>query len=295
MAYYLTNLLQDMYSSLGQMDVTTATGGSTTTFVDTKLAGLYNDDDLNGWTLFVIRDAGGLGASPEGQFTRITDYVASTTTSTIATLPTGIAAGDTIGYVKILYPLYTMIEVINRALRSLGVIEYVDTASIVPVAGQTEYTLPAVMKYERPVRVSVNTNVSDRNDNQWYDILDYEIQYSVPGENGKLIFKDPPPSGHLVRVVYRTVHPFLTAYNSPVSENIHPTLATAAAAEKALEWQNSRLSGSDEFFLQRWNDAKRHLMDAKQEYPIRMSKPKPKVFGISRGQYIVDTSHDPNY
>jgi hypothetical protein len=44
MAYYLWQLLRDAYAELGQLTIAAATGGSTTTVVDSKLTGTGRDD-----------------------------------------------------------------------------------------------------------------------------------------------------------------------------------------------------------------------------------------------------------
>jgi hypothetical protein len=70
------------WRALGKITDLEATGGSTTTIVSTY-SPFTADDNLNNGTAIVVRDAGGAGAAPEGQFSVITDYVASTKTWTI--------------------------------------------------------------------------------------------------------------------------------------------------------------------------------------------------------------------
>lgn len=45
MTFYLWQVLRDAYAELGQLQVSAATGGSTTTVVDTTLPGTGKDDD----------------------------------------------------------------------------------------------------------------------------------------------------------------------------------------------------------------------------------------------------------
>jgi len=121
----LTHVLQTLYRRLGGK-VTTATGGSTTTAIDTKLEAELEegntDDIFNGGTLIVLEDAGLAFAAPEGEFSRITDYDAATTTITFSpALTTAPASGDKIVIALPDFPLYDMIEVVNDALRDLVV------------------------------------------------------------------------------------------------------------------------------------------------------------------------------
>jgi hypothetical protein len=81
-----------------------------------------------------------------------------------------------------------------------------------------------------------------------------------------------------IQIVYEGIHPKLTAYNSPVSEIIHPHLAQMAATEMCLRWQNSRLQGGDDFLLQRWNDSKVTLQRATLDHPIWKPRRKPRLF-----------------
>src|SRR5688572_17715489 len=119
-ANQLTHVLQQLFRRIGGK-VTLATSGSTTTAVDTKLADELadgNEDDLfNGGTLLVLEDAGGLSAAPEGEFSRITDYVAGSQTLTFSPAMTAApASGDRIIIVPPDFPLYDMIEIVNDAL-----------------------------------------------------------------------------------------------------------------------------------------------------------------------------------
>jgi len=99
---YLSNLLQKVYSDLGQTPKNygqfVATGGSTTTFVNSGFGELESPpetDAFKNMIAFVVRDAGGVSASPEGKFKRITAYDDSTYTGTLeATITDSIASGD---------------------------------------------------------------------------------------------------------------------------------------------------------------------------------------------------------
>lgn len=71
----------------------TATGGSTTTFVDSNL-GFANDDDLNGGYIIIVSCAA--DSSLNGKKVKISDYAQSSGTITLAeTLSSALASGDT--------------------------------------------------------------------------------------------------------------------------------------------------------------------------------------------------------
>ena len=93
----LSNILRDSLVKLGQLQVFTATGGTTTTIVDSDLGG--TDSDFVRGTMVVIRDAGGASAAPENEFAEITAYTSSTGTLTGAasSFTVAPASGDTYG------------------------------------------------------------------------------------------------------------------------------------------------------------------------------------------------------
>ena len=168
MAFTLSNMLQGVYKALGQLRVSTATGGSTTTIVDTKRVGTANDDDFRNGVAFVVRDAGGASAAPEGEFNRISAYVDSTGTFTVDTAYTAApASGDTYAWANQQYPIYEMIQAMNDGLRLLGDVPLVDTTTLDTAAAQTEYAAAVAWKRRRPYRIDIQGRTGDADDNQW--------------------------------------------------------------------------------------------------------------------------------
>ena len=148
------------------MEVYTATGGSTTSVISTNIdPDALGDDDPKGGTLMLIRDAGGLGAAPQGEARTITAYSAATQTFTVSPAFTvAPAVGDTFGVTKNIYLFETMIELVNDALASLGTIQYVDT-SLVTTSNTREYTLPLALKYKVQM-----VEVADDDGNDFYGV-----------------------------------------------------------------------------------------------------------------------------
>lgn len=286
MALTLSQVLQIVYRQLGQAEETTVTGGSTTTAIDTKLGDRYGDDDIKDGALFVVRDAAGAGAAPEGEYSLIASYAQATNTiTTRSTLTAAVASGDKIMITNASYPLETMVSLVNDALQEIGTIQYAEVATVVPTATYTEYQWDITIKYTRPVRVAIQGNTSNASDNQWQVLHDWELIPAAPGSDGKIIFKGQPPTGHTVQIIYETLHPAVNAYNSTIAESIHPQLIAALAVEKALEWQNSRTQGTDQFMLQRWNDAKvrsREMMSRFKPYKAQRASRKYLIVGQER-------------
>ena len=269
--------MQGIYKSLGQMNVTTATGGSATTAIDTKQTGLHRDDDWKEGTLFVIHDAAGAGASPEGKFQRISGYTDSNTTFTIDTTVTdAIAAGDTFGFTSQKYPLHVMIQMVNDGLRLLGDVPAMDTTTLDTATSKTEYAAAVAWKRRRPYRVDIQTKIDDSDDNQWVETTDYDWVPAAGGSTGLIVFHFQPVTTRDIRVWYRGPHPDLYTYSDVVNETIDPELAILAGTLKALEWRVSRSGGADPFEMQRLNDAKvefaRRSVSDSPEKPKRGTK-----------------------
>jgi len=280
MAFTLSDLLQGAYRKLGQTETFSATGGSTSTAIDTKFKEKFQDDTLTDFTLFVAKDAGGAGAAPEGEFSVITIYVESTNTITISpSVTVAIAAGDRITLASNIYPLQEMIQLANDTLVELGPI-ILPYTTLSTVAAQTEYSIPVAQK-RQVVRVQVATR-SDTDDNQWKDLAtgSWEVMPNTAGSVDLLILRDELDAGWTLKVWYKADHPYVETYDDVILEHIHPTVAVAGLRVKALEWLNSKISGSEDFYIDSLNDARREFDIAQIKHPI------PRMKKKNRGLYI---------
>jgi len=233
MAYCLTNLIQGAVGRLvsGAYVRTTATGGSTTTFVDTKFEDRWDDDSFKDGTCIVVRDTGGV--APEGQFARISGYTASTFTGTVDTaLTVAIASGDELMIVQPLYPLVELRRLANCALQNLGGIQKWDE-SLTTVASQLEYALPTAFKFRAPSRVYVQT---DTTYDAWKEIFDWRVQPAAPGSSAALILNTSRDGGYKIGLWGIDTHPTVYAYDDPIDESIIPVLAELMLASSIYEY-----------------------------------------------------------
>ena len=163
----LTGVLQQLYRRLGAKTTTATAGSDSNTVVDSKLADELaegNEDDIfNGGTLIVANTGDGL--APIGEFSRITDYIADSTSLELSpNLTANVESGDSVIIASPDFPLYDMIELVNDALRHIGEVPVPDT-SITTEADKTEYTLPAVAVGRQLLDVEVQTVLGDADNN----------------------------------------------------------------------------------------------------------------------------------
>lgn len=269
-AFQLTHLLQAVFGRLNAARRSIATGGSTTTVVDTALVDILadsNEDDyLNQWTVIITRDAGGSGAAPEGEFKIVSDYDDAGTITVPTVFSAAAASGDEYMYVSREFALYNTIAKANEGLRSLGWVPAVDT-SITTAANQTEYTLPLTVKGNDLLNVELQGITTDANDNRWVAVPEWRVVPSAGGSTGTLILPQYA-AGYTVRLTYIGLHPKVYAYDDYINEYIHPELATAAALAYVIEAYNAQTQGKDEFWLRQGDRAWNQLDIVKAQHPV---------------------------
>jgi hypothetical protein len=265
----LTHVLQQLLERLGGK-VTLATGGSTTTVIDTKLADELaegNEDDIfNGGSLIVIEDAGGASAAPEGELSRITDYAASTQTLTFSPAMTAAPAnGDRVLIAPPDFPLYDMIEQVNHALKYLSRVPRFDT-SITTAANQTEYTLPLAVKGRQILDVEIQGITTDANDNRWNPIPNWREGFAAAGSTGTFRLRQYP-SGYTIRISYLAEHARVSTFDAYIDEHFDRNLVHACVFAHALQWkndQNALNGGADNALLgleqKAWSQLDRELI-----------------------------------
>ena len=266
MDYLVSNLLQDAFRKIGITTTGVATGGSTTSVIDTGIGDRYTDDDMKDGTVFIVRDAGGSNAAPENQWGVISAYVQSTNTFTISALTAAVASGDTYMFTMPFISIYEMLELANQALKSLGDIAAV-YSTFTTAAQQTEYNLPTALKRGDIIRADLQTNSADSNDNGWVPISNWSIIPAAPGSTGLFVIPQYT-SGYTIRIIYNGIHPVLTAYNSPISESVHPELISNMLVKAALGWYNGRTGGSEDYWLQKENEYAQKVQVSKAEFSV---------------------------
>lgn len=269
----LFDLVKKTYLALGQLEISTATGGSTSTIIDTKLGEKYGDDDIVGSSALIIMDAGGANVPPEQEVSLVTGYIASTNTIQLSpNFTAAIAVGDKYGIAKNIIDLNTMIEIVNDALQSIGTVQLSDT-SITTTEGTTEYAIPVGLKYKIS-GVQVQTELTTGNE-EYVTVSNYYLLNSAAGSTGLLCFTESLTAGYKLKILYEAEHPKLNAMSDKLSETIHSEFASKVIIDRALEYQIRRTNGTDPFLIQTQNKAMADVEAARNKF-VQPKYKKPK-------------------
>lgn len=235
-AYNLFDLTYRVARELGFVWEGVASAGSVATTVDTY-AGMYPDDWFNYGTLWLLYDAGGASAAPEGEWARVTDFTQSSGTIAHDTLSAAVAAGDRYAVAPRKWSREIMVQQINLALQEI-LIPYEDFATITTADSQLEYALPAAILDER-IEVYIQTNLNDTDMYGWLQVHDWYIRETGTGSQKLLCFRNQPISGRLLRLVYYLPHPALNARTDKMREGVSLERVVLGAAVRCTQWLQS--------------------------------------------------------
>jgi len=140
----LAQLIEEIAAQYGPYIQLTVTGGSVTTIIDT--ADLYQPDDYwVGMYAYVLTDAGGAGAAPEGEERAIIDFDQGSSTATVdPAFTTAVASGDTVEFLPL--QRATLKRAINAAILAAGETWLVfksDTSTVTLADDTYTYSLPS--------------------------------------------------------------------------------------------------------------------------------------------------------
>lgn len=279
MAFNLSEMISGALLKMGTLRVSvTTSSGSSISAIDNSLVGQTSDDDYTRAPWFCLTpSATGILA---GEMAEVSSYSAGTGTFAFASgaFSSSVESKTTYGVGTPEFRLQFLIEKANEALRGLGDLDNVDVNTVTTSGSQTEYGTPPLSHRSAPIRVDVQTVTgSSATDNGWVTIHDWSYQPTNSASSGLIILNYLPPAARKLRYWYRAAHSRITAYNAGIDERVHPELAILAMVEKLYEFRNSLNRGSLPFDIQRWNDAKVQLQEARARYPIWQQARKPKL------------------
>ena len=293
MAFTLFDLHINAHEKIGTITYGESSASTGTTSIeDQTISSAHADDQFNGGTIYFVRsgDTNSTALFIEKQFARITDYDASSGQYVFNAL---VTSGGTSGLITtaLTYGIVTPefnLSLVNRlagaALRTLGPFVYTDR-SLRSSANQTVYQLTTLATRSKPFRIDLQGRTgSSRDRPDWVMLHGWYVEPSTVGAGWRIIFPRTLPANRDMRIYYEDDHIDLTASTAIIDGRIHPELATLALVEKMYEYRNSRARGAQEFDVQRWNDAKRQLAEARVRWPIWRPKKKPIITVIGGGR-----------
>lgn len=273
------DILLAAYDELGQLQSGIATGGSDTTLVD---SGLIDADENKyvGGTLFVEVDADGNNATPEGEFAEVTAFDDSDGTLTVAEDALGEPEVDDIySFALPTYKLDDMRHYLNRAIRALGPVPDVDE-SLTTAAGTTVYTIPIAAKSDlRQVWLSTLAtagNYVERFD--WGEVPDADGAATTT-----LRFRQQPPSGETIRLVFMNVHPKIWDHDDELSEYIALERIVIEVAWRAARGALRQSGSEDKFPIQLVGELALERENMRRLYPIVQPRKPMKSLLVSTG------------
>lgn len=219
------DLIKELAYNVGDTREGIATGGTTTTLMDTTLA------EANGYYdkgLLLIEQTTPVIA-------KVTTYASATNTFTFPAIGTEVAAGTAYTAIHMRWPLDVLERAIHLALLEQGKIMDVDE-SLVIVADQERYALPGLTT-EDIRRIEIGTE----------DDADWQVHYNWRVEDGEIRFLANAPSdtAQTCRIHYVTQHTPLIDLTDTLNEQIHRGALIVAACKHALKWRNGKV-GKDE-------------------------------------------------
>src|SRR4030043_209522 len=287
-AYTLFDLTYRLARELGVAFEGTATGGAVGTIIDTVyLLGRYEDSAFAAGTAWLIWDAAGAGAAPQGELVRITGFTKST--GVVAVTPNFTAAPASGARYALADDMYTkdvLIQAINQVLAEIP-IPYIDDTTITTDASLTEYTLPTGM-LDEDIEVWLNRE-DTTDDNYWLPLYDWYIQESITGTAKELIFKNQPAAPYHLRIKSWLPHPPLNATTDKLRESIDINRVVLSSAYKLLVWKKAQKAVDDPVLDQRIAELYPRVEAMKWRNPARKESIKLATLGS------IDTLNSINY
>lgn len=252
----LARLLADVLES-------TATGGTTTTVVDTanlKPAGYYSGDD--GGTLWLKL------STPATK--RITGHTPVGTITFTPAQSAAIAAGNRYAAAPADYPHYVLVQALEHALDDIGTIPTEKT--ITAVADREDYDNDDDAIFDNKI-VDVFISASTTDPNLWTRHQRWDQVYISTGKLTLRFDEFTCPTAALpMRIVYLNRHAELTADSAIINPIINPELLVALARVHAVRWMYQRKGQDDPSVVALLNEAQTRANVLKVSNPITTTR-----------------------
>jgi len=268
-------LLERVYAALGaQVLRRTATGGTTTTVVDTGIVNEFQDDEFTGASdekhvLFISETTDDL--SPLHEFGEVSAYDSATETFTIPTLTAAPASGDVYALMEPVIPLQEMISAVNRGLTRLPEREKVDT-SLTTATDTLNYNLPLPVNRYVISKIEIGNNTDG-----WEDAPGYTIVPMGAGTQDVLLFTQQPdydnstPANKTIKITWQFTHPYVSTYADYIEKSVPDEVAISICADAALEYVMKKNPSyyRDQNRRAMYDDTRGRAQEAQRMHPTR--------------------------
>jgi hypothetical protein len=245
----------------------TATGGSTTTIIDINSRKTDNEPDdfwVDG-TAWILKDAAGASAAPEGEYSAVQDFTSTTGTITLTSaLTVAAASGDRYAISKRRYSQQLLIQSVNKAIADLGKVWVVDSTSVTTADSQTEYEIPIAANQDLR-QVWMQFVDDDTNDNRWYELYNWRVQPTTTGSASVLVFPYQLPADYALQLHYVGEHSALYTYSDKLSDKVPWERIVYRAAWDAMRFKQR---SNNALLVEQINSLAQLASDAEINHPI---------------------------
>ena len=251
--------------TLGEVYYGTATGGTTTTVVDSDIANMLSEDTFNFGMILVTDTTDDL--APKGEMRFISDFADDDGTITV---PVAFSAapgtGDRYAVADSRWTIEQIIGGINRGLVAIGDMPQLDV-SLTTSGRLTRYTLPSGVNKRNLAMVYI----------QELSTTDDELPlpsgaYSVRADD-ELVFAYAPASGKVIELHYDGPHVAVEALADALDTQIALDRIVAETTYQLMRSRIRSTDGGDRELIQIWNDIKEELNIARRRHPVKRTQP----------------------
>ena len=273
MTYKLWDALLATAQELAITKESTATGGTTTTLIDT-VARTEVDDYWNEGTVWYV-DADGT-ETYNNYCAVINDFDYDSNTLSFATQTAAPESGDRYIVATPRYTLDMLKSAINSVLQTAKVLDVDETVSI--EEDTTEYTLPTTIYRGNLMSVWYQTETDNSDDNWWQEIQDWRVIDSDTGTGDTLVLFQQYTADRTLQLHYLAYHPILSSISGEINELIDLEGLTIRAA---IWCMRSRMAGGakDRWMAQLVNEliARREVIPLTKKVYKRATRKKPYI------------------
>lgn len=230
---------------VGQVREALATGGSTSTLVDSAIfqgAGFYSRSGAYG-TLWL---------HGERTFHTITSHAVNTTLSFVPSAAQAVGAGDYYSAAVPDFPLEQLVTAINIALQGMGRMTW--EKLVTAVADQESYDSTDDAVFSELV-TDIWLSNSDAEPYYWTPHPQWDPKTTMGVRS--LVFRQGhiPTEAWPMRVGYLAVHPQVSAADDVIHQDIHPVRLAAEAAMYALRFKVRQDKAQEDYWTALFNEA----------------------------------------